>query len=299
MQIRRSVLSTPASNMDMLRKAAGLDADQVLFDLEDAVAADEKAVARENTITAVEEFDWGDTILTFRMNDLSLPYAYRDLVTVVEAIGDRMDTVTIPKVRRAEDVYVVDTLLTQIETRLSIKNSVGIQLLIEETEAIQNVDEIAEASDRIETLEFGSGDYSASIGVDHPSAQSDPRDTGVQWHYARQRILNAARSNELDAIDGAYPNFSDLDGYRQECETAKQAGYVGKWAIHPDQIPVVNEVFTPSQDDIDHAEAVMQALDEGEAEGAGAVNFDGVMIDNAHRRHATRTLSLADELELR
>jgi citrate lyase subunit beta/citryl-CoA lyase len=285
--------------MDMLEKAVKLNADQVLFDLEDAVASDEKAAARENTVTAVEEFDWGNTLLTFRMNDLSLPYAYRDLVTVVEAVGDRMDTVTVPKVRSAEDIHVVDTLLEQIETQVSINDPVGIQLLIEETEAIQNVDEIAAASDRIETLEFGSGDYSASLGVDHPSAQSDPRDTSDQWHYARQRILNAARSNGLDAIDGAYPNFSDIEGYRRECETANEAGYVGKWAIHPDQISVANEVFTPSQEEIEHAERVLQALDEGESEGAGAVDFDGVMIDNAHRRHANRTLSIADELGLR
>lgn len=283
----------------MLRKAAELNTDQVLFDLEDAVAPDEKPAARENVVTAVEEFDWEDTILTFRMNDLSLPYAYRDLVTVIEAVGERIDTVTVPKVRCAEDVYVVDTLLSQIETQMSIDDPVGIQLLIEETEAIQNVDEIAEASDRIETLEFGSGDYSASIGVEHPSATSNPPDTSDQWHYARQRILNAARSNELDAIDGAYANFRDLDGFRLECETAKRAGYVGKWAIHPDQIPVVNEVFTPNQDDIDHAESVLQALEESEAKGAGAANFDGVMIDNAHKRHANHTLALADELGLR
>ena len=257
MQVRRSLLSTPASDMGMLRKAAESDADEIILDLEDAVTSDAKDTARENAITAVKEFDWGDKLLSFRMNDLSLQYAYRDIVGVVEAVGERMDTVTVPKVKGAEDVYVVETLLSQIENRMSIESPVGIELLIEETEAIQNVDEIAAASDRIETMEFGSGDYSASVGIDHPSAKQDPDDTSDLWHYARHRILNAAQSNGIVPIDGAYANFKDLDGYRRECEAAKRGGYVGKWAIHPDQIQV------------------------------------------AHRRHANRTLALADELDLR
>lgn len=299
MEIRRSLLSTPASDMEMLRKAAASSADEVLFDLEDAVAPDMKARARENVVTAVDEFDWGGKLLTFRMNDLTLPYAYRDLVTVVEAVGDEMDTVTVPKVERAEDVYVVETLLSQIETQMSIADPVGLKILVEETEALQNIDEIAAASDRIETMDFGSGDYSASIGVDHPSAKSNAEETSDLWHYARHRLLNAARSNGIAPIDGAYANFSDADGYRQECRAAKRAGYVGKWAIHPDQIQIANEVFTPSRDDIEYAESVVQALGEGREEDAGAVNLDGVMIDNAHHRHARQTLARADELDLR
>lgn len=296
MRLRRSILSTPANDLDMVENAMGLPVDEVVLDLEDAVPPAEKETARENVATVAEEFDTAETILSYRMNGLQGPHGYRDVVDIIEAAGTEIDTITVPKVRSAADVAYMDRLLTGIEANVGIEDPVGLEVLIEVTEGVQRVDEIAAASDRIETLVFGSGDYSTDIGIAHPSAQDDPEATVDLWHYARHRLLNAAVSNDIAPIDGAYVNFDDESGFRHECETVRRAGYVGKWVIHPSQIPTANDVFSPDDGEIARAKEVVAALEEAESEGAAAANVDGVMVDIAHQKQARETLEVAREL---
>lgn len=301
MRVRRSELTTPGSSLDMMEKAAASPADEVMLDLEDAVAPDEKEAARGRIVRAISEFDWSDTVVAVRINGLDHPNAYRDLVEVVEEAGDGIDTIIVPKVTRPEDVYVVDTLLSQIEAATSIRETIGIEVLVEETEAVQRVDDIAAASDRLEALIFGPGDYAAAQGVTVESAGGQPegdRYPGDVWHYVRNRIVVAARSNGLDAIDGPFADFSDPDGYRRECTWSRSLGFVGKWAIHPSQIDITNEVYRPTEEEIEHAQKVVEAMDEGHQSGHGAVQVDGQMLDEAVGRQARRTLERARQVGL-
>ena len=299
--IQRSELTTPASNMKMLESAAESDADAVMLDLEDAVAHDEKEGARETLIEAVETLDWGAKRLSVRINDLSTQYAYRDIVTVYEAVGDRLDMVTLPKAECGPDIYVVDTLLSQIEQYASIDSPIEIEVLIEGAAGVQNVDEIAAASDRLTALIFGPGDYSVSLRIPFTSTDeyTETGYPGDKWHHARTMIVNAARGNGLDAIDGPYPNFSDPEGYREQADYAKELGFSGKWAIHPSQIEIANEVYTPNDGEIDHAQTVIDEIENAESEGAGAVSVDGVMMDLANIKYAQQVVEKADALDLR
>lgn len=296
MNLRRSFLSTPASDRDMVRKAAASDADEVALDLEDAVVPSEKPAARENVVATAADLDWGDTTLSVRINGLATEYCYRDVTTLVEEMGDELDTVLVPKVGDATDVAFVDTLLSQAEAAAGVDDPVGISAIVESAEGLANVDGIAAASDRLESLLFGSGDYSASIGIPHPSAAGDRGYDypGDLWHYARIRILNAAKANGLDAIDGPYADFDDDAGYREHCETSAALGFDGKFLIHPKQIAVANEVYGPSDADVEHAKEIVDALDEGDVAGKGAVNLDGVMVDIAHYQHAQGILDAAE-----
>lgn len=296
MRIRRSELTTPGNSLDMMEKAAASAADGVMLDLEDAVAPDEKEIARDRIVRAIAEFDWTDTVVAVRINGLDHPNAYRDLVDVVEAAGDRIDTIVMPKVRCPEDVYVVDTLLDGIEAATDVSEPIGIEILIEETEALQRVDDIAAASDRLEALILGFGDYAAAQGVtvEHPGGQAAPEHyPGDLWHYARNRTVVAARSNGLDAIDGPFADFSDPEGYRQECHWSRTLGFVGKWAIHPSQIEIANEVYRPDEAAVERAREVVEAMAAGHEAGRGAVQLDGEMLDEAVLRSARRTLARA------
>ena len=297
--IQRSELTTPASNMSMLESAAESDADVIMLDLEDAVAHDEKEGARETLINGVETLDWGDKRLSVRINDLSTQYAYRDIVTVYEAVGNSLDLVTVPKAECGPDIYTVDTLLSQVEEYAGIEIPIGIEVLIEGARGVQNVNEIAAASDRLTALIFGPGDYSVSLRIPFTSTD-DYTQTGYpgdKWHHARTMIVNAARGNGLDAIDGPYPNFSDPDGYREQADYAKELGFSGKWAIHPSQIEIANEVYTPSDDEIEHAQTVIDEIESAESEGAGAVSVDGVMMDLANIKYARQVLEKADAID--
>lgn len=298
MPVRRSELTTPGSSMEMMEKAAASDADEVMLDLEDAVAPSEKTDAREKITDAIHEYDWSGKLIAVRINDLDHPNAYRDLVEVVEAAGEDIDTIIIPKLKRPEDVYMVDKLLDQIEAASDIENSIGIEILIEETEAVQNVDEIAAASDRLEGLIFGPGDYSAAQGVNTESIGSDDDSLypGDMWHHVRNSIVVAARSNDIDAIDGPFADFSDPEGYRTECVRSDTLGFVGKWAIHPSQIEIANEVYAPAEEEIEHAQKVVEAMEQGQEEGHGAVQVEGEMLDEASLRSARRKLDRAREI---
>jgi len=295
MSVRRSELTTPGSSEKMMRKAAESDADEVMLDLEDAVAPNAKVEARGLIVDAVHDLDWSEKIVAVRINGLDTPQAYGDLVEVVEGAGDEIDVIVLPKAKEAADIHFVATMLDQIEANAGLEEPIGIEVLIEEVEALQHVDEIAAASDRLESLIFGPGDYSASQGVDLTDVGGDGGDAypGDLWHYVRNRTVVAARANGLDAIDGPFGDFSDPEGYRRECTRSKTLGFVGKWAIHPSQIEIANNVYAPKQEKVEYAQRVVEAMEEGTAAGEGAVQLDGKMLDEATVRSAKNTLDRA------
>ena len=298
MRLRRSELTTPGSSMKMMEKAASSDADEVMLDLEDAVAPSEKKDARGKIVEAVHDLDWTGKVVAVRINDLDTRYAYGDLVEVVSGAGEEIDVIIVPKIKVAADVYMVDKLLGQIEANEGIENTIGIEVLIEETEALQHVDEIAASSDRLESLIFGPGDYSAAQGVNLDSIGSGDEGLypGDVWHYVRNRIVVAARSNDIDAVDGPFGDFSDPEGYREECVRSNTLGFVGKWAIHPSQIEIANDVYAPTEEEVEHAQKVVDAMEQGVDEGLGAVQVDGEMIDEASVRSARRRLERAQQV---
>jgi citrate lyase subunit beta/citryl-CoA lyase len=285
MRLRRSELSTPGSNEEMMAKAAAGSADFVFLDLEDAVAPNEKVPARAKVVNALRTHDWGRKTRAVRMNNVETEWAYEDVIHVVEEAGEFLDIIIVPKVKTAEDVRWVDTLLSQIEKKLRRQRPIGLEVLIEEVEAMINVDAIAKATPRLEALIFGPGDYSASQGVRLDAVGGVSSDyPGDVWHYARNRVVIAARAAGIDAVDGPFADFRDGDGYRRECTRATVLGFVGKWCIHPSQIEIANEVFSPSQRAVERARRMMAAYVDAEAKGLGAVAVDGVMIDAASAR---------------
>ncbi|WP_223479426.1 HpcH/HpaI aldolase/citrate lyase family protein [Oricola indica] len=293
-RLRRCQLAVPGSSDKMMTKAASLGVDHVFLDLEDAVAPNAKVEARGQIVNALNTLDFGSTIRCVRINDLDTHYAYEDIITVVEGAGDKIDTILVPKVRNACDVRFVDRLLTQIEMKLGITRRIGIELLIEEAEAMMRVDEIAGASDRIEALIFGMGDYSASQGIDTRAIAGDSGYPGDIWHYARFKMIVAARTYGLDAVDGPFVNFRDGDWFRTECVRAKQLGAVGKWAIHPSQVAIAQEVFSPSQEEVDKAYEAVAAYREAQEQGLGAIQVDGQMVDVATVRLVQKVIDQAE-----
>lgn len=284
--------------MEMMENAAASPADEVMLDLEDAVAPDEKETAREKIVDALHQYDWSETIVAVRINDLSHPNAYKDIIEVVEGAGEVIDTIIVPKIKRQDDVYFVETLLAQIEQANDIANQIGIEVLIEEVEALKNVDAIAAASNRLEALIFGFGDYSASQGIKLDSIGSSDEYPGDVWHHVRYRTVIAARVNGIDAIDGPFADFSDPDGYREECRRSLILGFVGKWAIHPSQIEIANEMYAPTTKEVEYAQRVVNAMKQGQSEGLGAVQLDGKMVDEASIRAAQTTLDRARDIGL-
>lgn len=280
-RLRRCQLAVPGASDKMMAKAAQLDVDHIFLDLEDAVAPMAKVPARAQVVEALNTLDWGTSTRCVRINDLDTHYAYEDIISVVEGAGENLDTIMIPKIKSACDVRFVDRLLTQIENKLNLDRRIGIEVLIEETEAIMRVEEIAAASPRLETLIFGMGDYSASHGIDPGAIAGDVGYPGDIWHYARCKLIIAARTFGLDAIDGPFVNFKDPDYFRIECRRALQLGAVGKWAIHPSQIAIAQEVFSPGQAEVDRAFRAVAAYAEAQRTGVGSVQVDGAMVDVA------------------
>src|ERR1700726_1358605 len=252
-RLRRVQLSVPGSSEKMMAKAAGSAADHVFLDLEDGVAPSAKVEARTKIVTALKTLSWGKKTRCVRINDLSTRYAYQDIITVVEGAGDHLDTIMVPKVVSGADVHFAATLLNQIEQNIGLKRQIGIEVLIEEVQALQNVEEICRASPRMECVIFGMGDYSASQGIDIRSVGGESGYPGDIWHYPRFRMTMAARAAGIDPVDGPYANFKNPDVYREECRRANILGCVGKWAIHPAQIDIALEMFSPKQEDVDRA----------------------------------------------
>lgn len=301
-RLNRSELAVPGSQPNMFQKAADSDVDVIFLDLEDAVAPDEKAQARKNIIKGLNEIDWGKKTLSVRINGLDTHYMYRDVVDVVEQAGERLDLIMIPKVGTAADVYAVDMMVTQIEDAKGYKKRIGFEHIIETALGMQNVAAIAGASKRNESLHFGVADYAASTrarttvigGVnEHYSVLTDPLEDGSRqihwgdmWHHALATMVVAARANGLRPIDGPFGNFQDPEGYRAAAYRAAVLGCEGKWAIHPSQIALANEVMSPSAAEVERAQKILKAMAEAEAAGKGAVSLDGRLIDYASIRQA-------------
>jgi malyl-CoA/(S)-citramalyl-CoA lyase len=311
-RLHRSELAVPGSQPKFFEKAAQSDADVVFLDLEDAVAPDDKPQARKNVIEALNDIDWGDKTMTVRINGLDTHFMYRDVVDVVEQAGARLDLIMIPKCGTAGDIYAVDMMVTQIEAAMGYEKRIGFSLLIETALGMMNVDEISAASPRNEALHFGVADYAAStrarttnIGGANPdyavltdTDENDHRDThwGDMWHYALARMVVAARANGLRPIDGPFGDFSDPDAFRAAAKRAAVLGCEGKWAIHPSQVALANEVMSPSEAEVDKARRIIAAMEQAAKEGKGAVSLDGRLIDIASIRQAEVLVGKADQI---
>ena len=290
---RRSCLAVPGSNPRFLQKAKELPADQVFLDLEDAVAPLAKPEARKNIVAALNEGGWGDRIRVVRVNDWTTEWTYRDVIEVVEGAGANLDCVMLPKVQTAEQIVALDTLLTQIEKTMGYEvGRLGIEAQIENATGLINVDAIAAASPRVETIIFGPADFMASINMKSLVVGEQPPgyDVGDAYHYILMRILMAARAYDKQAIDGPYLQIRDIDGYKRVAGRAAALGFDGKWVLHPGQVDAANEVFSPRQEDYDHAENILDAYDwfTSEAGGKkGSAMLGDEMIDEASRKMAT------------
>lgn len=298
--LRRSELAVPACSDNMFDKAAGCGADLVFLDLEDATPAAFKAESRGKAISALNDLDWGRTVRAVRINGLDTRWCHDDVIEVVTRAGRNLDTIIIPKARTARDVWWVDVLLTQLESKLNLDKRIRLEVLIEEVEGLANAEEIAAASDRLDALIFGVGDFSLSQGA-RVDTNFVPLGEypGEFWAYARNKVIVAARIAGIDAIDAPYPDYRDLAGYERDARRASLLGYTGKWAIHPDQVPVANEVYAPTADEIARAEANVAAYREAEAKGRGAVGVNGVLVDAAHVKQAEQTLARAALIKAR
>jgi citrate lyase subunit beta/citryl-CoA lyase len=282
----------------MVEKALASEADAVFLDLEDAVAPDGKAAARKDVVRALEELDWRGRPKLYRANALDTPYFYRDLIEVVEEAGDSLDAVMIPKVNRPEDLYAAATLLTQLELATGLKpGKIRLEAQIESAEGLTNVEAIARATDRLEALHFGPGDFAASVHMPQTSiGVMDEWDEAYPGHragYAMQRIVVAARAAGVRALDGPVADYGDEEGLRRSCLVARSLGFDGKWVIHPAQIGTVNEVFSPTRGEVEWAEKIVAAYERANAAGSGAVSVGGQMVDAASIRMARNTLDLA------
>jgi malyl-CoA/(S)-citramalyl-CoA lyase len=299
-RLQRSELAVPGSNPAMFQKALDGEADYIFLDLEDAVAPGDKERARTNVIQALLELDWrgrGKTI-SVRINGIDTHYMYRDVVDVVEQAGHRLDTILIPKVGVPADVYMVDAMVSQIEEAKGIPHRLGIDVLIETALGMANVEAIAQSSRRLEAMHFGVADYAAScrartvvIGGLNPDYPGD------QWHAALSRMIVACRAYGLRPIDGPFGDFKDPEGYRLAARRAAALGAEGKWAIHPSQIALANDVFSPPPAEVDRARRILVALEAAAREGRGAAQLDGRMIDAASARMAQNVVNMAAAID--
>ena len=302
-RLQRSELAVPGSSPGLFEKAAKSNADYVFLDCEDAVIPDDKESARKNIIEALNDIDWGNKTLSVRINGLDTHYMYRDVVDIVERAGENLHTLLIPKVGHPSDVYMVDCLLSQIETAKGLSKTIGIECLIETALGGANVMAIARSSKRLEALHFGVADYAASmrartvnIGGLNPDYQCDGA-IGDQWHAALVNVVTACRAYGLRAIDGPFGDFGDPDGYRAAAKRVAALGFEGKWAIHPSQIDLANEIMSPQEAEVLRARRVLEALDEAAKAGKGAAQLDGKMIDAASERMARNIVTLAELID--
>ena len=293
---RRVQLSTPGSSEKMIQKASESKADHVFLDLEDAVAPSQKRDARKKIIQGLKTLDWGKKTRCVRINDLTTEYAYEDIIEVVEGAGEHLDTIMMTKVMTPADVLFADKLLHQMEKKLKLKRRIGLEALIEEVEGMQNVDAIAKCTPRLECLVFGMGDFSASMGVTNKNVGDSAGYPGDVWHYARFRLIMACRAAGIDPVDGPFADFKNPDAFREECKRSMILGAVGKWAIHPSQIDIALDVYSPKADDIARARKLEKAYAEAEAQGLGAINVDGIMVDVASIRILRNTILNKAEL---
>lgn len=273
----------------MMERAADVDADQIFLDLEDAVAPSRKAEARDEVLSALRSHEYPDKVVVVRINDVTTTHCHEDIIRLVTDAHDRIDCLMIPKVQDAGQMWFVENLLNQLEAKLGADHRIGLEVQIETGTGSVNMTEIARVTDRLETLIFGPGDYAADVGVPQLDlGMIDPDYPGHQWHYILAQIVNTARSVGVDAIDGPYGDYNDADGYAESARRAKLLGADGKWCIHPSQVAIANEVFTPAQDEFEHASALLEAYESALREGRGAASHNGKMIDEASRKMADK-----------
>ena len=293
-ELRRTQLATPASDPGFMESAARSDADEVFLDLEDSVAPSEKAAARTPLIEAVREHDWSDKILSYRINGIDTRWWYDDLIEVVSAVGSDVDDIILPKVGHPSEIHTVENLLEQVEVNAGLSvGSIGLEPQIEDGNGMHNVYEIAHASDRLSSVILGPGDYSAAMGTPGLDIGQFPDYPGHYWHYALSECNAAAKSAGLPCIDGPYSDLDDEDGFRTSASRADMLGCDGKWAIHPSQITIANEVFAPDPDVAERARRIVEAYAEAKEAGKGAVSVDGQMVDEATNRMAQEIVSKA------
>ena len=301
-RLNRSQLFAPGVRPALFEKAAASDADVICLDLEDSVAPADKPQARANIIQALKTVDFGSKSISVRINGLDTAWCYRDVVDIMEQAGERLDLIMIPKVGVAADVYAIDMLITQIEMAVGRKKPVKLEVIIESVLGLTNIDAIAGASKRLESLHFGSADYAASAGmrttnIGGPNKDyvvlTDSDDAGKRashwsdvWHYATVRMVAAARAHGLRPIDGPFGDYSDVEGFLAQSRRSAVMGCEGKWAIHPSQVALANRVFTPPDDEVERAQAILKAMKEGADKGMGAVALNGKLIDLASIRQA-------------
>ncbi|HVV64166.1 MAG TPA: CoA ester lyase [Rhizomicrobium sp.] len=301
-RLYRSKLFVPGSRPALFEKAAASAADVVCLDLEDAVAPADKDAARDNIVRALGDVDWGGKTVTVRINGLDASYCYRDVIALVEKGGERLDAIMIPKVGCAADVYAIDMLVSQASEFAGRKKRIGLEVIIETALGLSNIDSIAASSKRLESLHFGSADYAASqrmrttnIGggnadyamlTDRHAGAARERHWNDLWHYPLFRMAQAARAHGLMAIDGPFGDYGDADGFRAQAMRTAILGCEGKWAIHPSQVALANEIYTPPAKEVERAEAILAAMKNAQAKGQGAVALNGVLIDAASLRQA-------------
>jgi len=291
---RRSELATPASSEKMCAKAPSAGADLVFLDLEDACAPAAKESARVIAVAALTGQDWGRVARAVRINGIDTVWCHDDIIEIVTGARDALDVLIVPKVRAARDVWWVDVLLRQLEAKLGLRTRIGLEVLIEDAAGLANAVEIARASDRVEAVIFGAGDLSASQHA-RVDGNFDPitEYPGDFWHFARAQVVTAARVAGVDAIDSPYPAYLDTEGYRRAATHGSLLGFDGKWAIHPSQVPIANEVFSPTAEEVEAARRSMEEYRAAEARGVGAIGSDGRLVDAAHMRLAENILHKA------
>lgn len=292
----RCQLFGPGSRPAIFEKMATSDADVINLDLEDSVAPDDKPAARANIVEAIGGVDWGRKTLSVRINGLDSPYWYRDVVDLLEQGGERIDLIMIPKVGNAADIYAVDALVTSIEAAKGREKKIGFEVIIESAAGIAHVEEIAAASPRMQAMSLGAADFAASMGMqttgiggtqdNYYMLHEGMRHYSDPWHWAQAAIVSACRTHGVLPVDGPFGDFSDDEGYRAQARRSATLGMVGKWAIHPKQVALANEVFTPSEAAVTEAREILAAMEEAKASGAGATVYKGRLVDIASIKQA-------------
>ena len=295
-KLRRTQLAVPGSNPDFVEKASTSGADEAFLDLEDSVAPNKKVESRANVIEGLIENDWSETLPCYRMNGVDTEWWYDDIIEVVGEAGDYVDTIMVPMANNAGVVESVDNLLTAVEENNDLPvGGIGLQCQIEHAEGMTKIEEVAAASDRTESLVFGPGDYTASVGAAGLTIGSGEGYPGHYWHYQLARIAHVAKSHGMQVIDGPFSDIDNEEGFRDSCRNAARLGCDGKWAIHPSQIEPANEVFAPSQEEADRAKRIVEEYQQATEEGAGAVTIDGDMVDEATHKMAKNIMKKAEE----
>ena len=311
-RLNRSELFVPGSKVDLFKKAASSNADIICLDLEDAVAPQDKEQAKKNVIQALKEVDFGKKTISIRINGLDTHYCYRDVIDVMENSGERLDLIMIPKAGVPEDVYAIDMLVTQVEDKVGRKKKIGFELIVETSMGITNLDSIISGSERVESLHFGYADYAASVRMRTTNIGGSNSDYSIltdesngersihwndMWHYPISKMTTIGRAHGLRIIDGPFGDFSDPDGFKSHARRTAILGCEGKWAIHPSQVDLANEVFTLPENEVKKAKDILEAMKKAQESGAGAATLNGKLIDAASVRQAEQIIKQTKLIE--